>query len=232
MNCERVIFDHTPKAGGTSVLRALEKALKHQGGVGKGVACRVSFASRQPDGRRVIAEEWPGCVLYSSHYAFRAGSFRSEPGECWITWARDPVDMFWSVWHYTRSSPGRPVKDYEPRNVGLQLRWAVQSFDCIEDYIDWLLALRSDVPPVFPQGVMNRDWGAYDFVGLTAGDEITRRSYAALSSKLGVSVSVRHDNRSSACRADRSYRREELEKFFWPEMQSWERAKEVSCVQQ
>jgi hypothetical protein len=87
----RIVFDHLPKTGGTSVRTALAAALGDSGSVTE-VSCPHHVAIKGANGRRLLA----------SHFWFFPGE-PLAPGWLYATMLREPVERFLSQYYFHRT---------------------------------------------------------------------------------------------------------------------------------
>jgi hypothetical protein len=191
-----IVFHHIPKAGGTSVVKALSQRMRHK---------RLAFQHEADDWRKV------GLIdgLNSSHYTFRdyAGP------ELFITWIRNPADMFYSAWRYYGAG-SRPHPNYRPLETRDFLREFVGA-STLEEYVD--RCLEADHPHTFPRGLFDLPWERFGFVGVT---ERMQESLDALGEMLGLKLEAQHINSTGS---DNSHRRDEVEAMLDHEMEVYRR---------
>jgi len=87
----RIVFDHLPKTGGTSVRTALAAALGDSGSVTE-VSCPHHVAIKGANGRRLLA----------AHFWFFPGE-PLAPGWLYATMLREPVERFLSQYYFHRT---------------------------------------------------------------------------------------------------------------------------------
>ena len=87
----RIVFDHLPKTGGTSVRTALATALGDNGSVSE-VSCPHHAAIKGANSRRLLA----------AHFWFYPGELLA-PGWLYATMLRDPVERFLSQYYFHRA---------------------------------------------------------------------------------------------------------------------------------
>lgn len=188
-----IVFHHIPKSGGTSVVNSLKHRFPHH---------RVTF--NETEGR-----VWGNNGLFSSHHAFRD---YSGPG-LFITWIRNPVDMFYSAWRYYTQS-GRPHPQYQPEKTAQFIKDKLRGCHTIREYVDRCLA--DDDPAMFPRGLFDLHWDRFDFVGVT---EEMDQSMKRLGDLSGARFKPRHVNKTGS---DNSYRRDEVANMLEREVAIYE----------
>lgn len=193
----RIVFHHIPKAGGTSVVKALSQATRHH---------RIAF-QRQLWGEDAMGAR--GC--YSSHYSF--ADHQPADGDFYFTWVRNPADMFYSAWRYYKCRV-RPNKHYQPEATARFLREFAGAAS-LEEYTD--RCLEADHPHTFPRGLFDLPWERFHFVGVT---ERMDESIAELSRLTGLPLTPLHVN---ATGSDNSYRRDEVEALLSRELEIYQR---------
>lgn len=175
VNFKRIIFHHIPKTASTYVRLHTEKAIG-----GKSCIIRLCHLEnphyRSPQLRGTIDRMSASIYLVASHYAFR--DYVPVEGELYITWLRNPVDLFYSAWNYFRRSatPSIQASLFKPLRDQVIHMCRHKGFNT---YLDAALGGMS----VYPQLQFDLDWKAFGFVGVA---EQMQYSLSRLSSMLGV----------------------------------------------
>lgn len=187
-----IVFHHIQKTGGTSVVNSLSRCLPHT---------RATFSD-------IDIRPFGDHGLFSSHHAFKD---YDGPG-LFITWIRNPVDMFYSGWRYY-SGAGRPHPNYKPTETLEFIRRYIKPTS-LKEYVDKCLEI--DHPHMFPRTMFDLPWERFDFVGVTeAMDDSIRR----LARRTGLKLQPKHVNKTGS---DNSYRRDEVAKLLEREVATYE----------
>lgn len=117
-------------------------------------------------------------LTFSSHWAFR--NYIPADGEFYMTWLRNPVDLFYSAWNYFRTETKKAARDalFEPLYTQVENMYRFKKFDAFLD-----AALNGMC--VYPQYQFNINWEEFHFIGFA---ERMRDSLRRLSEALGVRV--------------------------------------------
>ena len=174
-----LLFHHIPKTGGTFVIRSLEgSGLSHQ---------RIFFWKSVPD---------PGDFeLFSSHHALHPGKCRRNfENPFWFTWLRNPVDVFYSAFHYYREKfPEELIAKTPPL-----LRTQITKIKAAESLAQYAETVRSP----YPCGWYPVNLDVFDFIGTA---ETIEKSLERLSERIGIrlKVATAEINRGSYDRSER-----------------------------
>lgn len=210
MNADRIIFHHLKKSGGTSVIQNLRYALRSHK--------RIGFEDTVDDLYRFIDNN-KKIKIFSSHYAF--ADYEKRDDEFYITWIRNPVDMFYSAWSFYREQPDKIHLQMVPaiHKTGFN---AQHAFDDISEWINFCI----DGPRrFFPMDEFNADFDSFNFIGRC---EHMNEDLFELSNILGLKFNLPFlppMNTSNSPKV-RTYRRNELEQQLGKEMEIWRKLSE------
>lgn len=220
MNYRPIIFHHIPKAAGTYVrLRVAEAA------EGKAVVVRSAHLDnpsyRPPLLRGTIDRmSRENVSIVTSHWAFR--NYTPVKGELYITWFRNPIDLFYSAWNFYRSimTPKTLLDLFKPLRAQITGLCQCENFDA---YLSAALGGMN----VYPQLQFNLDWKAFDFIGFA---ERMQPCLSKLSSVLGIQIKCPrkkvHVTVASPMAVQHSYRRKEVAALLCSELEVFERTLE------
>lgn len=194
----RFVFHHIPKSGGTSVRRAAE------------AAGFTEVAAQNPESDSLPEFLVHGDFL-SSHFLF--ADYDPAPGDVYFTWLRDPIDMFFSGYHYWRMAHVEVV-GFEFSAPMVEFMRGVARHPSARDYVDAVLDERPR--HVFPRGLFTLPWERFHFIGRT---DRMADSIAVFNDRFGTSLEPLKKN--STGRGPVKYRRGELEQFFAPELEAF-----------
>lgn len=188
----RLVFHHIHKAGGGSFKESLKAAGFRW--------CKATFNENVQDMRAWMAKQPQEDAVYASHYLFR-----DYDGPLpYVTWIRDPVDMFYSCFHWCRKNGVSPY--HKPKATREFLARVLMKHRDLESYVDDVL--ENDYQHVYPQGAFDLNWGRFDFIGVTGRPE----SIEAFNEKFGTSLELSHANRGPD--TPKTYRRDEVAALF------------------
>ena len=131
MKIDRIIINHVPKTGGSTVVTAVTNAV---GQWGWHKSKRVQIVEPCQDAREIIDSAPESMRVFSGHYAFRDPTVK-RPGELWITTWRDPVAAAFSAWDYYRGARRRRIslEAHDPLHRA-QIE-NIRAADTFEDYL-------------------------------------------------------------------------------------------------
>lgn len=155
-----IIFHHVPKTGGTFVVKCLTENLANSNKFPKKCE-RIEFNKRCRSPQDFIEHKRGQIAMVSSHWAFGPKTFKKNKEDFYISWRRDPVEMFFSAWRFYRGEGAWARNVAKPERLRKQI---VLMQDCagLEDYVKKC----EQGTDFFPCGSIDElNWGKFDFVG-------------------------------------------------------------------
>lgn len=156
-----IIFHHIPKTAGNYVISAVVNGLADTGRPHS--YYRTNYNDAAPDlgvlraSQGIVASHW----AYDPKRAEVHG--QRQEGDIYLTWVRDPVEMFFSGWEFYRNGAAAiPRGHHTLLQEQIALMWRAESF---EQYMEWCV---EPATYCFPCGQLwpgDPRLGVFDFVG-------------------------------------------------------------------